>query len=236
MDGDRVLGRTRAGAALDGPVADGDVRTQPRRDPARRRPVDGRRRRRSPRRSRGRLGERPASCSSPTTRVSDPADEKVYRTLVDRLRQDNADVVMLQDFVTTPALREVLASKDDKAWILPVGLAGELGTPGVLRRLHAGLRHRRPHRRRHLADREPDRARGDRRRPDRRGRQGPACRSSWRSRCCCCSSWLIIYRNPVTMMLPLMTIGVVADDRAGRGRRRSRCSPAWRSRTRRSCS
>jgi RND superfamily putative drug exporter len=58
-----------------------------------------------------------------------PPDEKVYGTLVDRLRQDNADVVMLQDFVSTPELREVLASKDSKAWILPVGLAGELGTP-----------------------------------------------------------------------------------------------------------
>ncbi|WP_242455888.1 MMPL family RND transporter [Mycolicibacterium sp. P1-18] len=59
----------------------------------------------------------------------DPADEKVYGTLVDRLRQDNADVQMIQDFVTTPELRQVLASKDGKAWILPVGLAGELGTP-----------------------------------------------------------------------------------------------------------
>jgi RND superfamily putative drug exporter len=58
-----------------------------------------------------------------------PADEKVYGTLVDRLRQDNADVQMVQDFTSTPQLRQVLASKDGKAWILPVGLAGELGTP-----------------------------------------------------------------------------------------------------------
>ena len=58
-----------------------------------------------------------------------PADAKVYGTLVDRLRQDNADVVMLQDFLSTPELRQVLMSKDSKAWILPVGLAGELGTP-----------------------------------------------------------------------------------------------------------
>jgi putative drug exporter of the RND superfamily len=57
------------------------------------------------------------------------ADEKVYATLVDRLRQDNADVQMLQDFVSTPELRQVMASQDGKAWILPVGLAGELGTP-----------------------------------------------------------------------------------------------------------
>lgn len=56
-------------------------------------------------------------------------DENAYRTLVDRLRRDTADVVMLQDFLSTPQLREVLTSKDHKAWLLPIGLAGELGTP-----------------------------------------------------------------------------------------------------------
>jgi putative drug exporter of the RND superfamily len=54
------------------------------------------------------------------------ADEGIYRTLVDKLRQDTRHVVMLQDFLTTPALREVMTSKDGKAWMLPVGLAGEL--------------------------------------------------------------------------------------------------------------
>lgn len=58
-----------------------------------------------------------------------PADEQVYRTLVDHLRSDTRDVVMVQDFVSTPPLRDVLASQDAKAWILPIGLAGELGTP-----------------------------------------------------------------------------------------------------------
>ena len=58
-----------------------------------------------------------------------PADEKVYGNLVDNLRRSGSDVVMMQDFVTTPELRQVLASQDGKAWILPVGLAGELGTP-----------------------------------------------------------------------------------------------------------
>lgn len=57
------------------------------------------------------------------------ADENVYHTLVDRLRNDAKDVVMLQDFLTTPPLREVLGSKDGKTWILPIGLAGDLGTP-----------------------------------------------------------------------------------------------------------
>lgn len=58
-----------------------------------------------------------------------PPDEQTYRTLVDRLRADTDDVVMLQDFVSTPQLKQTLSSEDGKAWILPVGLDGELGTP-----------------------------------------------------------------------------------------------------------
>lgn len=58
-----------------------------------------------------------------------PADEAAYRKLVTALRADTRDVLMLQDFVNTPALRPVLTSKDHKSWVLPVGLAGELGTP-----------------------------------------------------------------------------------------------------------
>jgi putative drug exporter of the RND superfamily len=58
-----------------------------------------------------------------------PADEAVYRKLVGALRQDSRDVLMLQDFVSMPPLRSVVTSKDHKAWVLPVGVAGELGTP-----------------------------------------------------------------------------------------------------------
>lgn len=57
------------------------------------------------------------------------ADEATYRKLVDALRDDPHDVVMLQDFISTPPLRNFLTSKDKKAWVLPVGLAGALGTP-----------------------------------------------------------------------------------------------------------
>ena len=56
-------------------------------------------------------------------------DEAVYGKVVDALRQDTRDVVMLQDFISTPPLRSVVTSKDHKAWVLPVGVAGELGTP-----------------------------------------------------------------------------------------------------------
>jgi putative drug exporter of the RND superfamily len=58
-----------------------------------------------------------------------PADEDAYRKVVDALRDDVTDVVMVQDFFTTPQLRPFLTSKDKTTWVLPVGLAGELGTP-----------------------------------------------------------------------------------------------------------
>lgn len=57
------------------------------------------------------------------------ADEDVYRNLVTTLRAETDDVAALQDFVTTPPLREVLASKDNKAWLLPVNIVGEPATP-----------------------------------------------------------------------------------------------------------
>src|SRR6201999_3566604 len=58
-----------------------------------------------------------------------PADEATYRGLVDTLRKDTGNVVMLQDFISTPPLKSIVTSKDNKAWVLPVGVAGELGTP-----------------------------------------------------------------------------------------------------------
>ena len=61
-----------------------------------------------------------------------PADETVYRTLVDRLRADTEDVAALQDFISIPPLREVLVSKDGKAWLLPVNIVGEIATPRAI--------------------------------------------------------------------------------------------------------
>lgn len=58
-----------------------------------------------------------------------PADENTYRTLVDRLHQDATDVVAVQDFLATKELREVFTAKDNKAWYLPVNLAGAGGSP-----------------------------------------------------------------------------------------------------------
>src|ERR1700744_3229545 len=64
-----------------------------------------------------------------------PSDLATYRTLADNLRPDTRDIVMLQDFISTPALREAMTSKDHKAWYLPMVLAGAVGTP----ELHAGF-------------------------------------------------------------------------------------------------
>src|SRR4029078_3828772 len=57
------------------------------------------------------------------------SDEATYRKVVDALRDDITDVVMVQDFFTRPQLRPFMTSKDKTTWVLPVGLADELGTP-----------------------------------------------------------------------------------------------------------
>ncbi|MDN4516638.1 RND family transporter [Mycolicibacterium austroafricanum] len=59
----------------------------------------------------------------------EPADEATYRNVVDALRDDVTDVVSVQDFVSTPQLRQFLTSEDKTTWVLPVSLEGELGTP-----------------------------------------------------------------------------------------------------------
>ncbi len=61
-----------------------------------------------------------------------PADEAVYRTLVGKLRAETEDVAALQDFVSVPPLREILVSKDNKAWLLPVNIVGEVATPKAI--------------------------------------------------------------------------------------------------------
>ena len=58
-----------------------------------------------------------------------PDHERTYRKLVEALRADSEHVVMVQDFVATPSLRSFLTSKDGKSWVVPVGVAGVLGTP-----------------------------------------------------------------------------------------------------------
>ncbi|MET0896885.1 MAG: MMPL family transporter [Mycobacterium sp.] len=57
-----------------------------------------------------------------------PADEATYRRLVQTLRADTDTVMNTQDFVNIPELKEVMTSKDGKAYNLPVNLTGQMAT------------------------------------------------------------------------------------------------------------
>ncbi|WP_264060832.1 MMPL/RND family transporter [Mycolicibacterium psychrotolerans] len=135
------------------------------------------------------------------------SDEQVYGSLVDRLRRDSEHVVMLEDFISTPALRPGLTSEDGKAWLMPVGLAGELGSPEsyeAYTRVAAVVRH--------TVEGSTLTA----------NLTGPAAtfadsldvgtRDQVRIEAAIIALLLgilvIIYRKPATIMLPLLTIGV----------------------------
>ena len=60
-----------------------------------------------------------------------PCDLTTYRTLADNLRPHTRDIVLLQDFIHTPALRDAMTSKDHKAWYLPMVISGVVGTPDL---------------------------------------------------------------------------------------------------------
>jgi putative drug exporter of the RND superfamily len=136
-----------------------------------------------------------------------PTDEAAYHKLVEVLHQDTRDVVMLQDFVSTPSLRPVLTSKDHKSWVLPVGIAGELGTP---RSYAAYLR---------VADVVKHTVAGT---PLTANLTGPAATvtdltvAGERDRIplelaiavLVLAVLLVVYRNPLTMLLPLIAIGM----------------------------
>ena len=58
-----------------------------------------------------------------------PADEDVYRKLATTLRGETNDVSGVQDIVATPALRSVMVSPDNKAFYLAVNLRAPAGSP-----------------------------------------------------------------------------------------------------------
>ncbi len=58
-----------------------------------------------------------------------PADEEVYRKLIGNLRQSTQDQISVQDFLSAPPMKEILASKDNKAWIVPINLPGDAAAP-----------------------------------------------------------------------------------------------------------
>ncbi|CAM3223952.1 RND family transporter [Mycobacterium colombiense] len=154
----------------------------------------------------------PASESIAVVLLSDakglsPADEDTYKRLAADLRADTRDVVMLQDFVSTPPLRELMTSKDRQAWILPVGLPGELSSPqskqayarvtGIVERTVAGTTLR-------ANMTGPAATVADMNLTGQRDRT----RIELAIVVLLFVILLVIYRNPVTMALPLIMIGV----------------------------
>ena len=57
------------------------------------------------------------------------ADDGVYRKLAAALRDDTADVTVVQDMFSAPALRQVMVSPDHKAFFMAVTLRAPTGSP-----------------------------------------------------------------------------------------------------------
>ena len=58
-----------------------------------------------------------------------PADNDAYRALADKLRSDTTDVSAVHDFISTPALRQLMVSTDNKAFYMAVTLKAPAGSP-----------------------------------------------------------------------------------------------------------
>ena len=52
-----------------------------------------------------------------------------YSSMLDRLRADSGEVKLVQDLLSNPATAGQATSPDGKAWYLPIGIAGTLGSP-----------------------------------------------------------------------------------------------------------
>jgi len=136
-----------------------------------------------------------------------PADEAVYRELVGRLRAETEDVAALQDFVTTPPLKEVLVSRDNKAWLLPINIVGEIATPRAIAATKRAMQT------------VKDTVAGSTLQAYTTGPAGTfndiqdigdrdRVTIEIATIVALLAILLMVYRNPLTMMLPLITIGV----------------------------
>jgi len=65
-----------------------------------------------------------------------PGDENVYRKLVEKLQQDQQEKLSVQDVLKVPEMRDVLASKDGKAITLPIGFPDGAMAPSTLAAFH----------------------------------------------------------------------------------------------------
>jgi RND superfamily putative drug exporter len=135
-----------------------------------------------------------------------PADEAVYRNLVDAIRDDVRDVVAVQDFVSTPQLRQFLTSEDKTTWVLPVSLEGELGTPRAYEsftRVADIVEHNTPDGSLAVHVTGPAATVADLTVAGEKDRLPIEVAIA----VLVLLVLLVVYRNPVTMLLPLMTIG-----------------------------
>ncbi|KAA1251979.1 RND family transporter [Mycobacterium simiae] len=57
------------------------------------------------------------------------ADEDTYHKLIENLKADTADKMSVQDFLGTKELREIFESKDHKAWNLAINFPGDAPAP-----------------------------------------------------------------------------------------------------------
>ena len=136
-----------------------------------------------------------------------PADENVYRKLVDTLHKDTKDVVMVQDFLSAAPLRELMTSKDQKAWLLPIALPGDLGSPQskqAFTRVDNLIKHTVAGSSLTANVTGPASTVADMNLTGQRDRT----RIEAAIVVLLFFILLIIYRNPVTMVLPLITIGM----------------------------
>ena len=59
------------------------------------------------------------------------ADTDYYRTLVDRINKSPDRVVFVQDYISHPEFKDAVVSKDGKAIYIPIGLKAPVGTPNA---------------------------------------------------------------------------------------------------------
>lgn len=66
-----------------------------------------------------------------------PTARRHYENLVSRLRADTEHVLLVQDLLADPVTEAQAVSQDQKAWYLPVGVAGTLGDPAAAESVEA---------------------------------------------------------------------------------------------------
>ena len=137
-----------------------------------------------------------------------PADNDTYRALADKLRSDTTDVSAVQDFISTPALRPVDGQQGQQGLLH----GGDAEGAGRLARIFAGLPTDHPDRQAIHRRLGAHSARDRERRPSIGDLSIVSARDMHvieiATALLVLIILLVIYRRPVTVLLPLITIGV----------------------------